>query len=536
MNYSNKANKIRNKISRYNTISVVSHLLQRLHVKHTGFDMGNSRPWVSCLMLEWSLELGIIVNSKDAKERDVHKILNEIWALQNQALNLADTDNPFFSLRKFFIPQLRFQISQNSHSSFLTRFSLLVRQGRYKDYFNEKFKEETQVSLDDFLTVSLFLESLFKDQNFHLVKYNELITYLHPSIDLDSIIRIINLLGSNLSGLRDICVERRSQLNGCLKPSEYFLEPALVSKPLILLKDGISTAHSYVATIGISEFALRFFKHLNHGEFKKRFTKLFEEYLGELLESSSINFMHEDEIMSLYKSKLPKGHLNNKVADFMITDSGKTLFIDAKGVEPSDTILTTNNPMLMKNKLRDHLIKGIKQAAETASNMSIIDPKNHSVIENRYALVVTHQDFFLGDAKILRGYLGDEYKHKIDEAINGQIEIEKIHFCSVSDFETILTVCNQSNSTMFEFLDYCVKSEQKSETRKFHMTQHIESFAEHKGLDGFYSLSDQIKLEIKQNHNYMMTLIEKSKNFWKQGVVNIPYFYECIRRIQPVNI
>jgi|GEM_PF-1455766 len=535
MSYSDKASKIRSKITQYNTISVVNLLLNRLHVKHSGFDIPNSRSWISCLMLEWTLELGIIVNAKDANEKGVHKILNDIWTLQDQALNLVDNKNPFFAMRKFLIPQLRFQISQDSHSSFLTRFSLLIRHGRYKGYFDEKFMEETKVSLDDFLTISLFLESLFKDQNLSLVKYSDLITYLHPSIDLDSIIRVINLLGSNLDGLRDICVDRRNRLNG-LKPSEYFLEPALISKPLILLKDGISTSHSYVATIGISEFALRFFKNLNHGEFKKRFTKLFEEYLGELLESSFINFMHEDEIKSLYKSKLPKGHANNKVADFMIRDAKKILFIDAKGVEPSDTILTTNDSMLMKNQLRDHLIKGIKQTTETANNMSIIDPQNYSEIKNRYALIVTHQDFYLGDAKVLRGYLGQEYKHKIDEAINGQIEVEKIHFCSVSDFETIIMICNQTNSTIFQFLDFCIEPEKRPDTGKFHMTQHIQSFAEHKGLKSFYHFSEQVKLEFKKNHDYMKALIEESRSFWKQGEVNIPYFYECFMKMQPVNI
>jgi len=486
-------------------------------------------------MLEWTLELGIKVNTKDATEKDVQRILNAIWDLQDQALNLSDTKNPFFAMRKLLLPQLRFQISQDSHSSFLTRFSLLIRHGRYKDYFDEKFIKETKVSLDDFLTISLFLEMLFKNQNVKLVKYKDIITYLHPSIDLDSIIRVINLLGSSLRGLRDICVDRRKQLKG-LKPSEYFLEPALISKPLILLKDGITTSHSYVATLGISEFVLRFFKNLNHDEFKKRFTKLFEEYLGELLKSSSISFMHEDEIMSLYKSSLPKGHLNNKVADFLINDSENALYIDAKGVEPNNTVLTTDNSKSMKNNLRDHLIKGIGQVAETASNMSIIEPQNYSEIKNRYALVVTHQDFYLGDAKVLRGYLGDEYKHKIDEAINGQIEVEKIHFCSISDFETILMICNQTNSTIFQFLDFCIESEKRPDTGKFHMTQYIQSFAEHKGLESFYHYSNQVKLEFKKNHDYMKALIEESRNFWKKGEVNIPYFYECIMKVQPINI
>lgn len=534
MNYSQKAHKIRKKIVRYNTISLVNLLLKRLHVKHAGFDIANSRASVSCLMLEWTLELGVIVDAKNATEKDALKILNEIWALQDQALNLDNSDNAIFALRKFLIPQLRFQISQDSHTSFLTRFSLLIRQGRYKNYFNEKFKEETGVSLNDFLTVSLFLESLFKEQNVHFIKYSDLITYLHPAIGLDSLMKIMYLLGSNLSGLRDVCVERRNSLNG-LHSSEYFLEPALISKPLLFLKDGVSTSHSFVATIGISEFALRFFKQLNHGEFKKRFTKLFEEYLSELLKSLPIDFLHEDEIKSLYQSKLPKGHSNNKVADFLIADSGNSLFIDAKGVEPSDAVLTTDNPMLMKDKLKDHLIKGVRQASETANNMSIIEPENYSKIENRYALIVTHQDFYLSDAKTLRGYLGNEFNYKLDEAINGQIEIEKIHFCSVSDFETILMVCKQAKCTVFEFLDYCIQSESKAETRKFHMTQHIKSFAKYRGLEQMYYFSDQIKLEFEQNHDSMMNLIDKSRSFWKQGIVNAPYFYQCTRRIQSLN-
>lgn len=305
MDYSSRARTIRNKIKSFNSISVINLLLERLHTKPTGVDRAKHVPWLLCLMLEWTIELGIISNKKDATSKNVQKILNSIWDLQDQALDITNSQNAIFSMRKILIPQLRFQICQTTHISFLTRFSLIIRDNKYQQYFKNAFLKETHVPLDDFFKIALFLETLFKDQGMMSITYNHLVTYLHPSISSATINKTLRLLGANLDQSKDICIARRKQLNG-LNSNEYFLEPALINKPILLLKDCISTPHSYIAMIGISEFVLRLFKRINHGEFKKRFTKLFETYISQLLTSFNIKFINENELEHLYDLNLPK--------------------------------------------------------------------------------------------------------------------------------------------------------------------------------------------------------------------------------------
>ncbi|TNZ33706.1 hypothetical protein CGK50_23915, partial [Vibrio parahaemolyticus] len=48
--------------------------------------------------------------------------------------------------------------------------------------------------------------------------------------------------------------------DGGVRVEEYFSEPLLLEKPILILPEGISTAHPYVASIGLSEFVLRTLK------------------------------------------------------------------------------------------------------------------------------------------------------------------------------------------------------------------------------------------------------------------------------------
>lgn len=220
------------------------------------------------------------------------------------------------------------------------------------------------------------------------------------------------------------------------------------------------------------------------------------------------------------------------MVDFLISDNQNSLFIDAKGVEPNDTVLTTDSPRVIKDKLRDHLMKGISQAVDAASNMSLIFPEEYSQINSRYVLIVTHQDFFLNNAKTLHNYLGEEYQNKLNDILRNQINIENIYFCSVADLESILVLCNEVNTNIFEFLKHCVVSDSKPETGKFHMTQHIESFAELNKLKERANFSNLILTEFDNNHQELMQCVDKSRKFWQQSMSNIPYFLRCVREIK----
>lgn len=116
---------------------------------------------------------------------------------------------------------------------------------------------------------------------------------------------------------------------------EYFSEPLLLEKPILILPEGISTAHPYVASIGLSEFVLRTLKTADSRGFRDKFTKEFEEYLAYVFDAYGFETTREEQLKAVYRDNKIQG----KVVDFLHQRNGTSIFIDAKGVEPNQKYL-----------------------------------------------------------------------------------------------------------------------------------------------------------------------------------------------------
>ncbi|ELR66960.1 hypothetical protein C942_04664 [Photobacterium marinum] len=528
MSFEKKARQIRNGIKRYTTHSMVNLLLGRLHAKYDDGTIG--MPWVVCLTLDWVLELEPNKGAIDATEQDVQKILDKMWRLQSDASKISTTENIWLTMRSFFLPQLRFQIDQIHHSFFLVRLYTLMCSDSASSSFKTNFKAQVGIDLQDFFVFSLFLCSLFMNQNTAYIPYKELIAKLHPAFSMETIKLMLKTVGVNALEMRELAQERRKKL-GDVKPSEYFLEPMLLSNPLILLPSGISTAHTYVATIGISEFVIRTLKRADPGGFRDKFAKEFENYLALLFEETGFKAVRESQLNDFYKLHKKQG----KVVDFLYQSNGTSIFVDAKGVEPRQDVLTTDNSGFLKDKLKSLHLKGIQQAGKCSEILESCNYENLAEYQNRYALIVTHQDFYLGGGVKLASYLGEDHKHKVESAIEGQIPLENVHFCSVADFEGILALCSDTGADLHEFLDYCADEENSPETAKFEMRQHIQSFGEHKMAERPSPIgSDRVVSNAKQLYADLEERMDISRKHWNEGLERAPEFLMKLNSLQVI--
>ena len=75
--------------------------------------------------------------------------------------------------------------------------------------------------------------------------------------------------------------------------------------------------------------------------------------------------------------------------------------------------------------------------------------------EKRYALVITHQDFYLGNGVKLASYLGDEYRVRIDDVVKDKLPLDNVHFCGVAELENILAACRAAGTSLDNFLEFC---------------------------------------------------------------------------------
>lgn len=531
MSFSRDAHKIRNSITRYTKESVVQHLLTRLHTVYPDEPQAIGRPWIVCLMLEWTLELEPIKGAIPANEKDVRNILNKIWALQGEAIKFAAEDNVWLSLRAFLLTQLRFQTNKIVHNYFLVRlFSIMCNEGASRSFQNN-FKAQTDIDLEDFFVLSVFFFSIFYSSKKPVIKYEEFLPKLTPAYPVAVLKQYLSLVGANFEQLQQLMKRRKGETrgDGDVRAEEYFSEPLLLEKPILILPQGISTAHPYIASIGLSEFVLRTLKTADSRGFRDKFTKEFENYLAYVFDANNFEMTKEDELKVFYRDNKIQG----KVVDFLHQRNGTSIFIDAKGVEPNKKILVTDKSNIIKDKLRDTHLKGIKQAAECAAKLSGVGFGNLADFDNRYALIVTHQDFYLGNGVKLASYLGDEYRQRIDEAVAGNIPLKNVHFCCVADLEGILALCNETETEISDFLDFCNIAEEAPETSKFEMRQHIQAYAEKLASEKSSPIgSDRLIENYKYLTSELADKMSKSQQYWGEGSVKIPIYFQHLRKIK----
>ncbi|EPW6542201.1 GapS1 family protein [Vibrio vulnificus] len=523
MSFEQEAYRIRRSIQRYTTESVVQHLLSRLHTDFgKGADQARSAPWVTCLALDWTLELEPESYATKASKEDVGRILNKIWSLQSVASNLDEAENIWLSLRAFLLPQLLFQQDQRLHLYFFTRLYTIMCSEGASASFKNNFKQEVGVELQDFFVFSLHFAAMFLEKSSSFISYSDLVCRLHPAFDIDAIRKMLKALGANPRGMRQIAQEQRAK-RGELRAVEYFSEPMLISRPLLLLTNGVSSVHSYIATIGISEFVLRTLKRADAQGFKKKFGSAFEDYVAELLASYDKDVVREVMLKEFYQLK---GISNNaKVADFLIQEGGKCIFVDAKAIEPNERILVTDSPRMVKDRLKGTIIHAIDQTGKCSE---ILEENRYAPLpekKNRYSLIITHQDFYMGNAKKLAEYLGIEFENRVYEALHDQILIENSHFCCITSFESILDVCNQAGTQLSHFLDYCAEKDKQKATARFDMRQHINEYGKLHNVDRSNPLgSEKLISDFNELYEDLMDKIKSSQRHWSKGIAKVPEF------------
>jgi len=521
MTFEKEAYRIRRSIKNYTTESVVQHLLSRLHTDFgKGIDQARSAPWDTCLALDWTLELEPEGYASEASKEDVSKILDRLWSLQSVASNLDGADNIWLSLRAFILPQMLFQQDQCLHLYFFTRLYTIMCSEGASASFKDNFKQEVGVELQDFFVFSLHFAAMFLERPSSFISYSDLVCRLNPAFDIDSIRKMLKTLGANPLDMRQIAQKKRAE-RGEPRAVEYFSEPMLISRPLLLLQNGVSAVHSYIATIGISEFVLRTLKRADAQGFKKKFGAAFEDYISELLAAYDKNIVREAILKEFYRLK---GVNNNaKVADFLIQEGDKCIFVDAKAIEPNERILVTDSPRMVKDRLKGTIIHAMNQTGKCSE---ILEENGYDTLpekNKRYSLIITHQDFYMGSAMKLVEYLGGEFENRVYEALNDQISIEHAHFCCITSFESMLDVCNQAETQLSDFLDYCAEKDAQQATSRFDMRQHINEYGKLHKVERANPLgSEKLISDFNRLHDELMGKIEDSRRHWSMGIAKVP--------------
>lgn len=504
--YAEAAKEIRKELAKFTTVSVIQIVINKLHEDQPWGVHAIPLPWLLCQVLEIAFEITPKKHAKKATHSGINLIVQKLFDLQDIAYK-SNHQNVLIDFRKIIVQQSRFHGQLSRHTIFMDRFYSILFMQDGKQRFNMAFQQETGLSLEAFAFLSSYLMAKTIDGDKKFISFEEIVSDIYCVVELEDIAQFIRLIGGTIEELQQIVKEVRKP-GRALHASEYFEEPVLVSKPIIIFGDGISTFHRSLLALGISEFVMRLLKK-KMPEFKDKFTKLFERYVEELFVDNGINYIHEREIQSWYKTA------NEAPAtDFLLQNGDDCLFIDVKGVEPKQTVLTSSNGNLIKERLKDAHIKAIRQISECAQKLEELSVVKQNV-ENRFGLIITHQEYFILDATTLLSYLG-EAGTPIGENLNGCIKADHVLFCTVSDWEKCLAVCIETNLSVIEFIKFCVKRQRVKELRRFTFEMHVDDFARENGIEK--RMYNNWTSEYKRRIESALKNVEAgAKVFWKNS-------------------
>lgn len=513
MSFSNKAVKIRSRLCKYTKNSIIQEEIKRLSKPVTqGFEEAQKMPWLSFLLVEWLYQVEEKKDAVDATSNDINAILNSMYKLQDEAANFKDGVNIQLAMRRMLLGQLWCQLPPLYHQFTLIRLhSLMIIDGK-TPYFEQNFKKLTGVELFDFFQFALWL-SLASVQQKGIIKYEQILKDFYPKYSVLYIGKIIKLVSGG--------PEKMFGVMGSIKTStisqeRYFATPKLLDIPFFKFEDRIGSLHNSVSCKGLAEFVLNLFKQNDHEKFRKHFSRHFEEYVGVIIGESGLPYMSENEIKKIYKSNGLKG----KVIDYLLIDDSSSVFIDAKAIEPPQKLMVSDNPEIIRQRLKGSFTKGIEQSFECAQ---LLDCEGVALSEreDRFVVVVTHQDFYLSSGVSLRANISSGFFDELIDKYGDPIPIENVHFCSVEDFEGIMMMCSDHSIELPEFLRFCSVQDLDARTRKFDIRQHLQSFMTDKGIAKNSPIGTGYLSKRKDELFEALTTTVKSNNeYWQVNGMN----------------
>jgi hypothetical protein len=202
-------------------------------------------------------------------------------------------------------------------------------------------------------------------------------------------------------------------------------------------------------------------------KFMEKFGFVFERYIEDSINFCSLTFYTEAQ---LKQSLNPE----EKLIDFVITETSSNVFIDAKGVELAYLGMISHLPNVITDKTRSSIIKGVEQYYSTVNqiiNSGFMEVSN----KENYLLIVTYKDLYLGNGTdFFEEVAKEKYQGFINKYPNCRLlKTQNIYFISVDDFDLLIEFLKTSDKTISDVLEYAVHSDKDYQTKRFVFRQHL---------------------------------------------------------------
>ena len=531
LSFDEAAKPIRERIKKLSTVTLFTELIQYLRQTYEIKGTGQiAAPWVVLLAIDWVLELHPYSGKRVATKADVKYILDNIWNTQHIAIG-TESAPINVQIRALLAPQIIFQKSSLRMVYFFLRMKKIIdsnpEQGaKFKAKFSDKYLIDFEVFYEIAFTMCVFS----MNEKISYFTFSVLVNTLVPSYSLKNLSITLNILSSPLSDLINKSIKEKDRL---IPEHEYFRQSVFLDSPFLLMIDGLFVIHPDVVMIGISETLIRNFIKLNDGN-RVLFSKCFEEYINEIHQEFNVTAIREDKLKDFYRNHAQD---NKKVVDFLVLEDQANVYIDAKGIDPTNTVLAATTRHTISQRIKGQHVNAIKQMIETIDVLSEFEFKGIVDIDRRFGLVITHQDFFLGTGEGILSFLSDKLSAELQELANGKLHFNNIHFLTLEQYETLNCIISETDVKLSDFLAYvseCLSDPKKS---KAIMDMYIEEFScKAYGKDFVPLASPSLIKEKDRMFELSLSILQENKDRWEKigsyGDQGVLRFIRCCKALQ----
>ncbi len=458
--------RIRNKFRKYDSIGLLERAFDFLyHSKKDPIKQISKQPWNVLLFIKWILIDDNFYHKKRKypSQKDFLNILQSVRDLGGK-VRLPETGEDLRLFFRLFAFQ-QFHYQTNFNFSAFTRQFILFNDLPENHFYKKNFKDLTDLDIEDFLTMSLFLILKLKDK-LRPVTVELVQSYFATKYSREQTEQYLNTISLNIEGARKWLKENNSNLR---KSEEFYEQSKLMRYPLLKVGAIYYPYNLNILFRGLEYFVHDLLKEDNETEFLKRFGGIFEKYVHKLIGYSKSKYFTEDELLNKIKN-------NSKVVDFLILEGKNSVLLDAKGIEMHYKGKVSSNPYILKSKLKTSALKGIRQAFDLIDNLKQKREFSElNVYQNNFLIVVSFKELFLGNGVDFAKSIGKEFIKGVrkDYGDDLYIPLENIYFISVDDLELWVSLIRNKKISFSRGLIKAKKDDSNPKTSKFNFIQHI---------------------------------------------------------------
>lgn len=467
---------VREYVRRHHPDSYLRFSIDALHkVYAKGVEvMRHYQPWNILLALKWTLqEAGPGAHLRPMGTlNDFHTILNLLHEAEDDVRLPSDYDHVYLFMRQLAFQQ--FWLQHGPQGEALVRQDLLFSALPADHPLPREFMRLTGVAPGEFMDLAFAVFSLLMQDPAPKVIKRSQFDLIAPGLSpgaLDGFLRHLSRRGDELHAW----LTRPEQM-GRSAADQLILPTPLLEAPLIQNVFGHYLVLSPVLTMRALESVI--YRTLRRGDsaaFGQKFGPVFERYVGRCMDSAGVQYLDETRLMTLL-------HGDGKVVDFLVTESDCSVFIDAKGIEMSALGRVSQTGELLLRVLKESAVKAIEQGMATINRVKALSQDSPLADrgEEKFVVVVTFDDLFLGSNYEFRAVFGNTFVPRLEKQLGGPLPIplEHVFFLSIDEFERMLARVHDGGHTIGSLLRHARTNDADGKTRKFHFQQHLESVSQ----------------------------------------------------------